>query len=295
MKLSIIVPTLDGNVPETLRTALVGRSDVELVVVRGVSPVGKARNEGLGRATGDYVAGVDADDEVTADWLPSILSAIEEGPDLITFDATRVGWENGDPGIVWGERAPTVAKLMRSVYQDLERLCSMWLFVAKRTLWEGLRFAEDAVICEDYLVLPQLVDRAGTLVYVPQRVYRYVCNETSLVHRYGFTGEARVMDLKRRRSQEAPRPYRSSAALGLAAAYYGIAVRVALGFAVVEGEGWRCEAVRARQYIRRNFVRVAIECLLRTRLPLREKLKWLIRFAWSCLPERLARMSVRRD
>ena len=295
MRLSVIVPTLDGSVPKSLRTAVAGRTDVEVVVVKGVSPVGKARNEGLRRATGDYVAWVDADDEVTEDWLPSILKATEADPDLITFDATRIGWENGDSGIVWGEAAPTVEKLVRSVYQDLERMCAMWLFVTKRKLWEDLHFDESAVICEDYLVLPHLVSRAKTLAYVPRQTYRYVCNGESLVHRYGFTGEARVMELKRCRSEEAPPAYRSAAALGLATAYYGVAIRVAHGFAVVKGEGWRREAQMAREYIRRNFRRIVVECLGRTRLPLCEKLKWVLRFVWNCLPEGLARRLVRRD
>lgn len=295
MKISIIVPTLDGRVPESLRRATENCAESELVVVKGVSPVGRARNLGLDRAKGEYVAWVDSDDEVTADWLPSILAEVKgNGPDLVTFDAVRVGWDVREPGIVWGEREPTVERLMRSVYQDLERMCSMWLFVVKRRLWEGLRFDEHAVICEDYLVLPRLVGRAKTLVYVPKGLYHYVCNDSSLVHRYGFTGEARVMELKRRRTDAAPVRYRSAAALGMAVAYYSVAIRVACGFAVVEGEEWRREAGLSRQFARRSFVRIAGEVLFRTRLPLREKAKWIVRFVWNCLPGRVGQALVRK-
>ena len=173
-------------------------------------------------------------------------------------------------------------------------MCAMWLFVAKRSLWEDLLFNESAVICEDYLVLPLLVSRAKTLMYVPRQVYRYVCNGASLVHQYGFSGEARVMEFKRRRFEATPSVYRSSAALGLATAYYGVAIRVAHGFVEFQSDAWRREAQLARQYVRRNFRRIVVECLGRTRLPLREKLKWVLRFVWNCLPEGLARRLVRR-
>ena len=53
MKLSVIVPSLEGKVPESLRQQTEGRDDVELVVVEGIRPVGKARNMGLDRACGD--------------------------------------------------------------------------------------------------------------------------------------------------------------------------------------------------------------------------------------------------
>lgn len=294
MRLSIIVPSLDGNVPKSLRTAVAGRPDVEVIAIKGVSPVGKARNEGLRRASGDYVAWVDADDEVTEDWLPSIQEAIEAEPDLITFDAARVGWGTDVEDMTWGERRPTPAKLMRAVYNSLELSCNMWAYVTKRVLWQGLAFDEQAAMAEDFALAPQLFGRAQTVVYIPQKLYRYVSNAASLVHQHGFTGDVCAMELKRRRAAEAPRVYRSAAALGQAIACYGVAIRVAHGFAEFQSDAWRREAQLAREYIRRNFRRIVVECLGRTRLPLCEKLKWVLRFVWNCLPEGLARRLVRK-
>ena len=285
MKLSIIVPTLDGRVPTSLMRAIGGRADVEVVVVKDVSPVGKARNEGLRRATGDYIAWVDADDEVTEDWLGDILAAIgRDAPDVITFDAARVGWKGDSSDVVWRERHPSVGRLLHSAYQAIERMCSMWLFVSRRELWRDLWFDEDAVICEDYFILPKFVSRAKSLTYIRKKLYRYISQETSLVHRYGFTGDPEVMDMRRRYLEEVPRKYRSSATLGLATAYYGVAIRVAHGFAEFQSEIWRNEARLARQFVRRNLLAILVEVDFRTCLSLREKAGWTMRFAWNCLP-----------
>lgn len=285
MKLSIIVPTLDGRVPESLMRAVEGRTDVEVVVVKGVSPVGKARNEGLARAKGEYVAWVDADDEVTEDWLVNILAAIDgNAPDVITFDAARVGWAGDSTDVIWRERRPSVERLLYSAYQAIERMCSMWLFVSRRELWKDLGFDEDAVICEDYFILPKFLGRAKSLTYIRKKLYRYISCETSLVHRYGFTGDPKVMDMRRRYVDEAPPKYRSATTLGLATAYYGVAIRVAHGFEEFQSEEWRHEADLARRFVRRNLLRILGEVVFRTRLPLRGKIGWALRFLWNCLP-----------
>lgn len=272
--------------PESLMRAIGGRADVEIVVVKGVSPVGKARNEGLRRATGDYIAWVDADDEVTDDWLVDILAEIDgNAPDVITFDAARIGWVGDSTDVTWRERHPSVERLLLSAYQAVERMCSMWLFVSRRELWTDIWFDEDAVICEDYFILPKFLGRAKSLTYIRKKLYRYICCETSLVHRYGFTGDPKVMDMRRRYVDEAPQKYRSATTLGLAMAYYGVAIRVAHDFAEFQSEEWRHEADLARWFVRRNLLRILGEVVFRTHLPLRAKAGWTMRFLWNCLPE----------
>ena len=86
MRISLIIPSLEGNLPK----GLPGDRDVEEIAVVGVSPVGKARNEGLRRAAGDYVAWVDADDEIEDGWLEAIKESITDKPDAIVFGCEEV-------------------------------------------------------------------------------------------------------------------------------------------------------------------------------------------------------------
>ena len=49
--------------------------------------VGSARNVGLSKVTGNYIAWVDSDDYVTADWYREIMTGLKKyQPDCLFFD-----------------------------------------------------------------------------------------------------------------------------------------------------------------------------------------------------------------
>lgn len=177
MKLSVIVPTLDGThrfrVPDDVPSGL----EMELVVVNGVSPVGKARNEGLRRATGNYIAWIDADDDVTDDWLARIAAAMEEGVDCVVLDYAD------DNGTRWTWRE-TGKGILHDVILDSSLTCECWRFVTKRKLWEGLRFGESFRVAEDYRLIPEVISRVSTWRRAGV-VYIYHWNGSSLIRNAG--------------------------------------------------------------------------------------------------------------
>lgn len=222
MKLSVIVPSLEGKVPESLVRAIEAHDEVEVVVVKGVSPVGKARNEGLRRASGEYIAWVDSDDEIDESWLEEIVGVISSsGTDVITFDAERVGWET-KRDVVWGaeQKEVDLEKLRRDVYRDLDRPGSMWLYVTRRELWEGIEFDESVRIAEDYLALPRVLGRAKSIKYIPKKLYRYMKNEKSLINTEVEANDRAMFEIRRRRLEEAPREYRGAVLWGTALYYF---------------------------------------------------------------------------
>ena len=205
MTLSVIVPaspedargrlldalaSLDTSVaaaPDDLRAAV----EVEKVVVvdadrRGVS---WARNEGLRRATGDYIGWVDADDAVTAEWFGTIARVIVESApdvDIVTFDSVRE--ENGIAKLHgYGRPAGDVPPrlFLEDVLREVRTGGYLWRNVFKRKLFDGLAFDDAVAGMEDFMLLPELVYRAEKVVYVPKSVYRYVIRDTSLSNSNG--------------------------------------------------------------------------------------------------------------
>ena len=275
IKLSVIVPSLTGEMPRGLPED----PRLEIVPVKGVSPVGKARNEGLRRATGEYVAWVDADDEVTADWLPEILAALESSPDVVTIDAKMVGWE-GRRDYVWGlaEKDATIDRLRRDVYRDITRPSALWLYVMRRSLWEGLQFDEEARVAEDYLILPKVLERAKSCVYVPKMLYRYVCNPNSLINTQNFQLDLEVMKLWARRLEEAPREHRGECLWGMAVSCYWVCDRVALDAKVAALPYAEECALRCRTTIRRCMGFLLHEVFVEHDLAIRDRFAWYLRF-----------------
>ena len=275
MRLSVIVPSLSGVVPSSIPDD----PRLEVVVVKGVSPVGKARNEGLKKATGDYVAWIDADDEVEDGWLESILDALEASPDVVVIDAKMVGWK-GRRDYVWGlaEKDATIARLRRDVYRDIARPSALWLYITRRSLWDGLRFDEEARIAEDYLVLPKVLERAKSCVYVPRMLYRYVCNPNSLVNTRNPELDMDVMKLWARRLEDSPRKHRGECLWGMAVSCYWVCDRVALEASERAKLGAELCAGRCREVIRRSMGYLLHEVFVEHDLGICERLAWYLRF-----------------
>lgn len=152
MKLSVIVPSLTGEVPASV---LALGDAIELVVVRGVSPVSAARNEGLRRATGDYVGWIDADDDISPDWLPEIFQALKDEPDIVSFDAL-VDWVDGSG------RASYVL--------DGRPIGQMWRRVFRRSVFDGFRF--EGAVHEDWRIQCELPQGLRT-VHIAKPLYCY--------------------------------------------------------------------------------------------------------------------------
>lgn len=133
-----------------------------------------ARNDGLDRATGEWIAWVDCDDEVERDWFGAIADEIASRPeaDVIQFNAVEVRGGATRPldyrftGRVEG--ATFAHELLRNDGMP----AWLWTRAFRRSLFDGLRF--EGRILEDYGMFLRMLPRIRTVWSVGRPLYRYI-------------------------------------------------------------------------------------------------------------------------
>lgn len=155
------------------RQASAGGADLDLVVVEGLSPVGRARNEAMNRACGDFITWVDCDDEILEGWWRSIVGALEEDPDVVVFGLRD---EKTAQDVLPGSRSADAPALFQAVLRDEAPYAYLCNKVFRRSLWEGVRFDEDVPFQVDFIVLPSVLSKATRSVAIDKVLYHYRFN-----------------------------------------------------------------------------------------------------------------------
>ena len=192
MKISVIVPVGNRSLYHNCRASILHSIELaresncvwELVEVfdddrRGVA---WARNEGLDRATGEYVGWVDCDDEVTERWATSIAEALDgDCVDVLAFDA-HAEWVDGRGGydLVYGRPAGNVAPRVfaKDVIGASRTGGWLWNKVFRRELFDGRRFEGNAF--QDYRMMCELLPMVGNVKYLPEKLYVYHRSSTGI-------------------------------------------------------------------------------------------------------------------
>jgi len=225
VKISIIIPV--GNMAEWkvcetfIRSSLAayaGPIEAEVLPCFDLEHKGAflARNEGLSRATGAWVAWVDCDDLVEASWFPEIARAIEAHPDcdVIQFDATEVKdgktrpLPYGKAGAVSGEA------FAHGLLRNDGMPAWLWTRVFRRELFAGRSFC--GRVKQDYRMFLEILPRIKRVWSVGKPLYRYVR------YGHGLSNYVQQMDYKAageeflRLIKALPADWHSDAELGLA-------------------------------------------------------------------------------
>lgn len=118
VKLSIVVPTLDGRQPDLVRTVAAYERltpvRIEWIVELGHDNCGAAWNAGTRKATGDILhMGADDVEPESDSWLPAAMRAIVTG-------SVPLGWVNEPTGAgKFGRDFPRVVICRREWWQDV--------------------------------------------------------------------------------------------------------------------------------------------------------------------------------
>jgi len=183
MKLSVIIPVF-GRTPNLAecRAALFRQTFRDFNVIEcapaadGSQNAGAARNVGLDRATGEWIAFVDADDLPMPEMLATAVAAGESaGADIVVFNAVEfddvTGWRTSLP-------------LKLHTKSDAERFTSfgncVWnkLFRADYLRRNGIRFQEQKR-SNDLAFVIETLARTDRIAVIDEVLYEYRINNPS--------------------------------------------------------------------------------------------------------------------
>lgn len=147
--------------------------------------VGSARQTGWEKAHGKYVAWMDSDDRMDADYLEHMVSAAEEQhADLIISDF----WVENEHETKYFKQQPASLSphaIQWELFNGLLGCC--WNKLFRRI--DGVQFIEGLNYCEDKLFVCNYLNKATTILYLPIAGYYYnVANSASIIAS-GATGK----------------------------------------------------------------------------------------------------------
>ena len=171
----------DGSSDGTADLVREAYADV-LVLIQSNQGVSVARNAGLEVATGDYVAFVDADDQVFPGALQQACDIVgEDGPDLVVF-RSFTGESEQYP---WSDRfLPGKDYYQNDIVGYIRG--SVWGCFFKRKYLRrlSLRFPEGISMSEDLLFFNAAVSGGGTIRFCDVRFYEFNVRPGSASRRY---------------------------------------------------------------------------------------------------------------
>ena len=182
MKISVIIPVGDKMLWAECEKSILASvehvicdADIEILPCYDLMHRGAhiARNEGLAKATGDWIAWVDCDDVVEPNWASEICAAVRAHPnvDVIQYDATEVrdskvrSLRYRYQGEVSGEQF--AHELLRNDGMP----AWLWTRVFRRELLVGREF--DGNNKEDYGMFLMILPRIKSVWSIGKPLYRY--------------------------------------------------------------------------------------------------------------------------
>lgn len=144
--------------------------------------VASARNFGLQKAQGEYIAWVDPDDYISDNWWKIIQPIIYQSPEMIYFDISLL--KNGKIENTHFDVASRVLKreeLINNLANDIIR-SHVWSKILQKKCYTSKIFNEKCHIFEDYQMMHQITYNVNKCEYIHSCIYIYRQREGSLLH-----------------------------------------------------------------------------------------------------------------
>lgn len=144
--------------------------------------VSSARNLGLEKATGEYIAWIDPDDYISDDWYFNIEPLLSFNIDIIFFDYVIL---KDNKKII--KKYDNISKyidvdlFLDEIVMDQKIENQLWQKIFKRELFKNILFPQNVKTMEDYAVLHKVVLKAKKIYYLSKILYFYRIRINSLV------------------------------------------------------------------------------------------------------------------
>ena len=143
-----------------------------------------ARNAGLERFTGDYLAFADGDDLVDAHYIERLLEILLESGLEVSCCMACDTEEHGQKEYIWRERRPAYIRTVEDCdFRLRESHRVVWGAVYTRKAVEGLRFREDLRSSTDTLFFAQVLKKCRRIVQTNDELYCYIIRQGSVSKR----------------------------------------------------------------------------------------------------------------
>lgn len=141
--------------------------------------VGAARNTGLSKVNGQYIAFLDADDYLPPNFLQDGYKKLSQGSDCVVFNLVKF----------LGDEQKNVIKTGTKYWNAYTGSPNK---IVKKELWCGMHYPTDSNI-EDLQLIPSIVAKAKNVQHVDTVSYYYRINETSLTHTETIDEAAKIL------------------------------------------------------------------------------------------------------
>lgn len=167
-------------------------SDSRIIVIHKTNGgVNTARNAGLGLAKGRYITFVDGDDYIKPNTFTAALDFLLANPEIDLLQFPEIYVNNGKEHIRDGYpsapftlsgRQEIMASFLENVPPPSTVSGLLWGKFYAASVWKGERLREDMQLCEDYYVMPDIIERCRTIASMVQGGYCYLMREGSASH-----------------------------------------------------------------------------------------------------------------
>ena len=140
-----------------------------------------ARNYGIKKCHGEYIAFIDSDDYIDKNMLKEMYFKAKEGYDIVVCDLVKI-WDNGDKQIL--KNLDGLANDYRYFTLSFPMSCNK---IYKRELFDNTFKFRTGIFYEDLEFIPSLVLKTDRIAYVPKGFYFYYQRDKSIMNQVKFS------------------------------------------------------------------------------------------------------------